>query len=146
MKKLICLSLVLLALLGSVTACNFAQDMAGSLAENAESTPKVEEMMAALAENRTSDAKALMHPQVIEESEAAIAQMSSYIAGRKVSSMELAGMNIRTSASTGGSKMEEQAAYHVTLEDGAVIYLSTVYLSTNDGKGFISFQLVLGIV
>ena len=89
MKKLICFVLVLSALLGCLTACNFSTNIAGALEDEAESTSKVEEMMTALAENRASDAKALMHPQSAEKADAAIAQMSDYLAGRKISSMEL---------------------------------------------------------
>ena len=85
MKKIICFTLVLFALLGCLTACNFTQNMSGAIAGEAEATPKVEEMMAALADDNTSDAKALLHPQVTETSDNAIAQMSAYLAGRKAS-------------------------------------------------------------
>lgn len=145
MKKLLCLALVLLAAFGCLTACNFTQTMSG-LKGNAESTPKVEEMMTALAEKRTTDAKALMHPQITNDLNSSLSQMSSYLNGRKASSMELININITTSTGTSGKALQEQAAYKVTLNDGAVIYLNTVYLSNNAGSGFVSFQLVLGIV
>ena len=67
MKKVICMTLVLLVTIGTLTACSFTQNASGALAGAAESTPKVEEMMAALAENRTEDAKALMHPEATEK-------------------------------------------------------------------------------
>lgn len=146
MKKLICLVSVLLILLGCLTACNFTQNMSGALAGEAESTPKVEEMMTALAENRTSDAKTLMHPQATEKSDTAIAQMSTYLAGRETSSMELKSINVNNSTGTSGKTRQEQVTYQVTLSDDSVIYLNVVYLSNNAGTGFASFQLVLGVV
>lgn len=146
MKKIICFALVLLVLLGCLTACNFTQNMSGAIAGEAEATPKAEEMMAALAADNTSDAKALLHPQVAETSDNAISQMSAYLAGRKASAMELKSINIHTSTGTAGKIRQEQVAYQVTLTDGAVIFLNVVYLSNNQGTGFASFQLVLGVV
>ena len=146
MKKIICFALVLLVLLGCLTACNFTKNMTGAIADEAESTPKAEKMMAALADDNTSDAKALLHPQVAEISDNAIAQMSAYLAGRKANAIELSGISINTSTGTAGKIREEQAAYQVTLADGAVIFLNTVYLSDNEGTGFVSFQIVLGVI
>ena len=146
MKKLISLALVLLVLLGCLTACNFMQNMSGAIAGEAEATPKVEEMMAALADDNTSDAKALLHPQVAETSDNAIAQMSAYLAGRKASAIELISININSSTGTTGTTRQERVGYQVTLTDGAVIFLNAVYLSNNQGTGFASFQVVLGVV
>ncbi len=146
MKKIICSVLVLLVLLGCLTACNFTQNMSGAIAGEAEATPKVEEMMAALADDNTSDAKALLHPQVAETSDNAITQMSAYLAGRTASAMELKSININTSTGTAGKTRQEQVTYQVTLTDGAVIFLNVVYLSNNQGTGFASFQIVLGVV
>lgn len=146
MKKLISFALVLLVLLGCLTACNFTQNMSGAIASEVEATPKVEEMMAALAVDSTSDAKSLMHSQIAEVSDDAITQMSAYIAGRKVSAMELVGVNVNTSTGASGTTRQEQLVYQVTLTDGAVIHLNVVYLSNNQGTGFTSFQLVLGVV
>ena len=146
MKKIICLSLVLLALLGCLTACNFTQTMSGAIAGEAETTPKVEEMMAALADGNTSDAKALLHPQVAETSDNAISQMSAYLAGRTASAIELINININASTGTAGKTRQERAVYQVTLTDGTVIFLNAVYLSNNQGTGFASFQVVLGVV
>jgi len=146
MKKLICLVSVLLILLGCLSACNFTQRMSSSVGGAASSTPKVEEMMAALSENRTADAKALTHPQAAETADAAIAQMSDYMAGREIGSLEVKNININTSTGTSGKSTLEQVAYQVTLRDGAVIYLNVVYLTNGAGAGFASFQLVLGVV
>lgn len=146
MKKLVCLVLVMLALLSCLTACSFTQNLSGDLAGKAESTSKVEEMLAALAENRASDAKALMHIQSADRSDTAIAQMIAYLDGRKVSSLELKNINVNTSTGTSGKARQERVAYQVTLTDDVVIYLNVVYLSNNAGTGFTAFQLVLGVV
>lgn len=146
MKKLFYFTLVLLTCIGCLTACNFSQSVAGVLEDTAESPSKVEEMMAALSENSTSDAKALIHPQAAEKSDAAIAQMSFYLAGRTAASMELVNINTKSSVGTSGKVTQEQVTYQITLNDGDVIYVSAVYLSNTAGAGFISFQLVLGVV
>lgn len=145
MKKWICFVLVLLVL-GSFTACNFTQNMSGAIAGKAEATPKVEEMMAALSAANTADAKALLHPQVAETSDNAITQMSTYLAGRTAETMEVTGITVNTSTGTSGNVRQERVNYRVTLADGAVIFLNVVYLSNNQGTGFASFQIVLGVV
>lgn len=146
MKKVFCLSLVLAVLVGCLAACNVQSNLSGALAGAAESTPKVEEMMQALAENRASDAKALLHPQKAEQAEAALTQLSAYLAGRKADALEQININIKTFSGASGKTRQEQVSYQVTLTDGAVIYLNVVYLSDNAGTGFSSFQLVLGVV
>lgn len=146
MKKIICFVLVLLVLPACLTACNFTQKVSGALESQAEATPKVEAMMIALAYGNTSDAKALLHPQVAEKSDNAIAQMSNYLAGRNTSTIELKNININTSNGTSGKIRKEQVAYQVTLTDNDVIFLNAVYLSNEQGTGFISFQVVMGVV
>ena len=145
MKKIISFALVL-ALFVCLTACNFTQNKSGALAGEAEATPKVKEMMAALADDKTSNAKALMHPKVAETSDDAIAQMSAYLAGQKARAVEQKDIKVHTSTGTNGKTREEQVTYQVTLTDGSVIYLNVVYLSNDQGTGFSSFQLVLGVV
>ena len=145
MKKWICFVLVLLVL-GSFTACNITQNMSGAIAGKAEATPKVEAMMAALSAANTADAKALLHPQVAESSDNAITQMSTYLAGRNAETMEVTGITVNTSTGTSGNTRQERVNYRVTLADGAVIFLNVVYLSNNQGTGFASFQIVLGVI
>ena len=146
MKKRICIIITACLLLMGLASCNFTKNISGTLAEKAEATPKVTEMMQALAENRASDAKALMHPQIAEASDNPLAQMSAYLAGRGVDDMELTNITINTSAGTSGNVRQEKVVYRVALTDGTVIYLNVVYLSNNQGTGFASFQLVLGVV
>ena len=145
MKKWICFVLVLLVL-GSFTGCNVTQNMSGAIAGKAEATPKLEEMMEALAAGNAEDAKVLMHPMISEGADIAIAQMSDFLAGRRVSSMELVSITVNTSAGTSGATRQERIGYRVTLEDDAIIYLNAIYLSNMEGTGFTSFQLVLGVV
>ena len=145
MKKWICFVLVLLVL-GSFTGCNVTQNMSGAIAGKAEATPKVEAMMAALSAANTADAKALLHPQVAESSDNAITQMSTYLAGRNAETMEVTGITVNTSAGTSGNTRQERVNYRVTLADGTVIFLNVLYLSNNQGTGFASFQIVLGVV
>lgn len=146
MKKIICLSLVLFALLSCLTACNFTQNMSGALAGEADATPKAEEMIEALADGNTAAAKALLHPQAAETSDGAIAQMSSFLAGRYATAIEVNSITVNTSTGTAGNTRQERVVYRVTLTDGDIIFLNVAYLSNGQGTGFASFQIVLGVV
>lgn len=103
-------------------------------------------MLTALIERNDSSAKALLHPQASDKTDTAITQMSAYLNGRSASSVELLNFNVRSSFGTSGKTRQEQSSYQVTLTDGDIIYLNTVYLSDSAGDGFVSFQLVLGLV
>ena len=146
MKNTICFILILLSMLGCLMSCTFTTNVSGNLAGETESFSKVERMMMALTQNSMSDAKNMMHPQSAEHSDVAIAQMSTYLAGREAVSIEQVSVNVKNSRGISGNTRKEQATYTATLTDGEVIYLSVVYLSNNDGEGFTSFQLVLGVV
>lgn len=146
MKKLLYMTLALLMLLPCLTSCNFTQNTSGALAGTAESTPKVEEMMTALAESRTEDAKALMHPEATGKSDASIAQLEKYLSGRTVSTIEQKAINVSASTGTSGKIRQEQVSYQVTLSDEETVYLKVVYYSDHSGAGFLSFQMIIGIV
>ena len=133
-------------LLGCLVACNFTQNLSGALAGEAESTPKVEEMMNALLENRAVDAKALMHPEIAEDCSSAIEQMGAYINGRRATYIELKNISVNTSTGTSGNVRQENVVFKTTLSDGEEIFLNVSYRSDNDGVGFVSFQLILGVV
>ena len=141
MKKLLSITLVALMLVLALTSCNF--NISGFL--DATSTPKVEAMMEALADGDLASAKALLHPS-ITDGEANLIQMVDYLDGREVSSLEVIGKNLTSSVGSGGNMIREQVNYEVTLADSTVIYLTTVYLANNAGAGFVSFQMILGIV
>ena len=146
MKKAICLTLVILSIASCLTGCSFTSNIMNVQKDKAESTPKVEEMMSAMTEKSVSDATSLLHPEANENADDAIEQIVSYVNGRSVSSMELMNINVSSSTSTSGKMRKEQAVYQVAMDDGEIFYLNTVYVTNNDGDGFISFQLVLGIV
>lgn len=146
MKKWFSMVMVLLTVIGCLTACNFTSNMSGMIAGDAQAASKVENMMTALAENRLEDAKALMHPSVAGRSDDPIAQMSAFLAGRKVTELQQTGINVHTSTGTAGKTRQESASFQLTLDDGTTIYLAATYLSNNAGEGFVSFQIVLGVV
>lgn len=143
MKKSISLILVLLLLLGCFTSCGISTLFSDAISGDSEATPKVEEMITALAEKDLSKAKELMHPQVADESDDDIERMSDYLDGRDAESVKVTNISINTSTGTSGKVREEQITYEVALEDGEVISLNVVYLSNKDGKGFYSFGIVI---
>ena len=120
--------------------------MSGALAGEAEATPKVEKMMAALAKNSTDEAKALLHAKASGFLDTGITQMSDYLDGREVSSMSLISINVNTTKGAAGNARQERVGYTATLSDGTIIYINAVYLSDQTDAGFLSFQIVLGIV
>ncbi len=146
MKKRICLTIVLLMVMCCLTACHFTSNMTGMVGGKMQASSKVEDMMTAMAENRLEDAKTLMHPTAAGKSDDPIAQMSAFLAGRKVTNMQQTAINVSTSTGTSGKTRQESASFQVTLDDGTTIHLSATYLSNNAGEGFTSFQLVLGVV
>ena len=148
MKKLFCISFVVLMLLGCLTACNFNfnSNLGGAMSGKAESEEKVDEMLLALSDGDITAAKALLHSDRSETSDDALNQIADFLDGRTVSQKTLVNVNVTTSAGTAGKLVQEQATYRATLNDGAVIYLNTVYLQNETAAGFVSFQLILGLV
>ncbi len=143
MKKSISLILVFLLLLGSFTACDITTNFSDALSGKAESTPKVEEMLSALAENDMSAAEALLHPQIADDSDDMLERLADYIDGRKAESVEVTSVSINTSTGTGGKSRQEEISCEVKLDDGDSVALNVVYLSDNQGEGFTVFQIVL---
>lgn len=145
MKKLLCCILILVTVTCCLCACNFTQNLSGAMAGAAECTPLVKEMITFLAEEETESAKLLLHPQASKRAADGIEQMEEYLAGRN-GKAEMISINVNTSTGTSGKIRQEQVGYKVTLEDGEIIYLNVVYRTDNDNAGFLSFQVVLGIV
>ncbi len=145
MKKVVCAVLVFGVLISCLASCAFTEKIVAEIEEKSQATPKVTEMMEALAENRTSDASALLHPDAPESSDNAITQMSIYLAGRETESIELKNLDMNSSGGIKDRKREEQGTYQVTLNDGTVLSVNMVYVSDSTGSGFTSFQLVLGV-
>lgn len=147
MKRFLCMLAAAAAILCLMTACNFTTNFSdGTGITTMQSAPKVEDMMTALSSGDTEAARALMHPDVAGDADDAIAQLADYIAARKTAQMEQTGLTVNTSSGTGGSVRQENGAFRVELEDGTFCYISAVHLTNSDGEGFISFQLVLGVI
>ena len=143
MKKKICLVLIILSVIGCLTACNFTLNNAK---DEAESTPFVEEMLAALTSDNISEAEALLHPATNDSAREALNQMIAYLNGKKISSTELINVNFTSSVGTAGKVHQEQVNYRLKLDNIETVYINAVYLSNDEGTGFVSFQLVLGLV
>jgi hypothetical protein len=87
-----------------------------------------------------------MHPEAVAKADNRIPQMSDFLAGRTVAEMNQKGVRVNTSTGTAGKTRQEVTNFQVLLEDGTEIYVAATYYSDNAGEGFVSFQLVLGIV
>lgn len=146
MKKILSL-LIAAAILCTLTACNLTTNFSDSTGNSKmQAVTQVEELMTALAAADTEKALALMHPDVEEKSENAIEQLSDYLVGRKVTKLDQQNIVVNSSSGNRGKSRQETATFLVTLEDNTVFYISATYLTNNTGKGFISFQFVLGLV
>ena len=144
MRKRIFSYLILLSLCFCLTACTFTRS--GVLAGDATSTPKVEEMMGALAEQKISEAKTLMHSQVAEMSGEIIEELIVYLNGRRVSSLKQTNISKMKLLSSSNNEQKEQITYQVTLSDDTVIYLNSTYLSSDTESGFTVFYFIVGVV
>ena len=132
------LSLSLFVLIFCLTSCGF--HLAGELTV----TPKAEEMLTAISENRAEDAKAMMHPSYTEDANLGIEHMSGYLLGKEAEEMTAITFNISTSY--GSDKVRhETATYQVRFTNGDIAHISVDHLSDSEGEGFLSFQLILGI-
>ena len=140
MKKLLCLTLVLITLVCCLSSCALLDKLLGALEGQLECTPKIEEMMLALAEGRKDAAMALIHPSSSEEADAGITQLIEYIDGSKVATMKAEGININTNLNKKEGRTEE-VVYKITLENGTVMTLEAVYISNSQGDGFVGFKL-----
>ena len=147
MRRFICVLAAAMSILCLLTACNFTTHLADSYGMAvAERTSKVEKMMSALADDDLDTALSLMHPGAAEATADAVAQMRDYLAGRKVTELNQRSVNVSTSAGTAGKSSRESATYQAVLDDGTEIYLSAAYYTDASGEGFVSFQIVLGVV
>ena len=144
MKKFFCFVSVLAILIGCLSACSFPQKMFDNLTEESEAMPKAEEMLLALAENRLTDAEALLHPSVSQSGDR-LSQIADFLAGRKSTALTVKNITINGTAGTAGKARKETLTYQVTLSDDTVVYISVVHLTDRQGSGFTTFQLTLGI-
>ena len=88
----------------------------------------------------------LMHPDAPNRSAQAIVQLSAYLSGRDVKSLKVQKLQKTNTSGAGGTKQQETATIFVTMEDEEQFYLAVSYLIDNNHKGFVSFQLILGMV
>ena len=146
MRKTLCFALSLLVLLTCLTGCGMAKKVMEALSSQLDATPKVEEMMLALAENRASDARAFMHPDSADGSEKNINQMIEYLNGRTVSTLTMVNVRVNNFTGTDGRYIEEQATYIITLTDGTELSLDAFYRTDSVGSGFSTFRLSMGVV
>ncbi len=145
MKRFLFIALILISVVLCFTSCNFYTETSGDINGDSDVLPIVEEMMIDLSQKQLSDAKDLMHPSVVGNSDGGLKQLSDYMEGRKVTSIQQTDSYIKSSKGTSGNIREEQLTCTVTLDDGENISLFAAYLSDKDGVGFTSFQIALGV-
>jgi hypothetical protein len=146
MKRFLAVVAMLL-ILCLLTGCSFTTNYSDNVGKTAaESTEKVSQMLQALVDGDMDAAMALMHPEAVAKADNRIPQMSDFLAGRTVAEMNQKGVRVNTSTGTAGKTRQEVTNFQVLLEDGTEIYVAATYYSDNAGEGFVSFQLVLGIV
>ena len=146
MRKIMCLTLTAVLVL-MLCACNFTTNFSDSMGmTSAECVPEVEIVLQALTDGKIDEAATHFHPNVAEKSDDALEQMRDYLDGRSVSELTQQSFRVNTSTGTAGKIRQEAVTMKVVLEDGTVCYLSATHRSDNNGEGFVSFQLVLGVV
>ena len=145
MKRFLSILLAVVFTAAMLTACNFTSNFTPPPGESQmEGMPAVKKMLEALTMGDMETAVSLLHPNVTN-GEAAVGQMTRYIAGRKVADLKQVGLNIHNSTGTAGKTTQEKGTFYVELEDGEQFYLTVYYLIYNNGAGIQSFQIVLGI-
>lgn len=146
MKKVLCL-LAAAVLLCVMTGCTFNAHFSDSTGiAKMQSAPKVETLLEALADEDPDNEFAYIHPEAEEKSEAALAQLKQFLAGRDVRALEQQSASVNTSSGTNGNSRMEKGVFLVTLEDQTTFYISATHLTNSEGEGFASFQFVLGLV
>lgn len=147
MKKVLCVFVTVIMLLSCMTACNFHSNFNDGIGNTKfDALPQIEKMLAALTSGDTDAALALMHPDVREQAGYAVAQTSEYLRGRNVVSLETINRSVYTSKGSAGDIRQESGALRVTMDQARTVAISVVYLTTDAGEGFSSFQVVLGTV
>ena len=145
MKKIALFFLAVVLLFSVLTACSFTTNQSNSAGQMRE-LDKVNSMLSSLSTGDISSAKALLHPEVSAEKAESLVQMQEYLNGRKVIDVTQQNWNVSTSTGLGGTVRQEKASFQITLDDSTVCYLSVCYVTENQAQGFLTFQLVLGLV
>ena len=146
MKKLLCLTLVIVMTVCALSSCALMEKIVMHILENAESPDKVDEMMAALADDRIDDAKALMHPDVTEDVIGdSLEALATYLDGRIMLSKQVTSLSVKKNRKKSSKVLEEHISYDITLSDESVITVETIYISDENGAGFTTFRFALGV-
>ena len=147
MKKLLCLTLVIVMTVCALSSCALMEKIVMRILENAESPDKVDEMMAALADDQIDDAKVLMHPDVTEDVLGdSLEAMATYLDGRIMLSKQVTSLSVKKNHKNSQKVREESISYNITLSDETVITVETIYISDENGAGFTTFRLALGVM
>ena len=151
MKKITALLLITVLIL-PLAGCNFnssISDSGGNL--EMEAKQQVADMLEAMTQKDMEAVLALMYPDLLEDEIKKLPvidqlqQIMDYVDGRKVLSFEQLSVNVKNSSGTAGKVKQEQAVFKVMLAEETV-YVSVTYLTQNGKSGFISYQMILGVV
>ena len=146
MKKLICFLLVVLMTGFALTACNFYTNQTDNTGfSQMEALPKVKEMMTALADGDMQTSLALMRSDD-KNAEKSIDQMIRYLDGRQAEEIKQVSLDVKNTTNGSVTTRQEDGTLRVILDDGEQIYLSVCYITASGTEGFVTFQIVLGVV
>ena len=150
--KIITALLLITVLILPLAGCNFnssISDSGGNL--EMEAKQQVADMLEAMTQKDMEAVLALMYPDLLEDEIKKLPvidqlqQIMDYVDGRKVLSFEQLSVNVKNSSGTAGKVKQEQAVFKVMLAEETV-YVSVTYLTQNGKSGFISYQMILGVV
>lgn len=138
MKKILTVTALLLVFALALSAC------AVDLTPQAE--PYIKQMLTALSAGDLETAEALLHPDRPDDAtDAALTALADLLGGREVDSCVQVGINVHTSAGTGGTSRTESGTVHILFTDGTDLRLSYSYVSDKGGEGFATFQFLVGV-
>jgi len=151
MKRIMVLLLITVLIL-PLMGCNFNTSFNDSLGiKDMEAKQQVADMLEAMTKKDMDAVLAFMYPDLLEDENKKLSvidqlqQIMDYVDGRKALSFEQLSVNVKNSSGTAGKVKQEQAVFKVMFAEETV-YVSVTYLTQNGKSGFISYQLVLGVV
>ena len=137
--------ILILSTLLSLCGCSFLNVHSSGIGQS-EYKEQAQRLLDALSDGDIKAAVAMMHPDAQMEANAGLRQIVGYLDGRKVVSMEQMRINKQSSSTLEGRASLEQAGFDLKLDDGTACSVSMAYLEDPAGKGFLSVQLILGVV
>ena len=151
MRKLGAFVLTMLLIL-SLAGCNFNTSFNDSVGvKDMQAKQQVADVLEAMTQKDMEAVLALMYPDLVEDEIKKLPlidqlqQIMDYVDGRKVLSLEQLSVNVQNSSGTAGTVKREQGAFKVGFAEETV-YISVTYLTQNGKSGFVSYQLILGVV